>query len=198
MDNNGIVILEVHDLSGFFGELKEVRVEHVEKEKVDRETLDDLAHRLDTPADKMIERFIDDEEFGQQILKALSRFSTDLVSGFVSFLDKCLDETWIRSEPDGAFEGYNQNLNLILDILTTFPVKQFPPALFQTAVYALNRVGQMVGDKPHEIGKSWAATQTWRVRSQELTEDMIGEVTNVATQHGYWHLKRLIKMVDGS
>ena len=62
----------------------------------------------------MIEKFIDDEPFRVQVLKTLSTFPNDLVSGFISFINRCIDETWARSEPKGAFQGYADNLKMIL------------------------------------------------------------------------------------
>jgi len=109
-----------------------------------------------------------------------------------SFLNKCIDETWLRSVPDGAFQGYNQNLIIILDILTSFPISRFPPALFQTAAYGLQRVGYYVGN---EAGKSWAAKKTWDTRKGELTEEIVNELKSIADQHGYSYLQRLVSPI---
>ncbi|PKO24530.1 MAG: SIR2 family protein [Betaproteobacteria bacterium HGW-Betaproteobacteria-8] len=191
-DKNGIVIVEVEDISNFFEDFIEVRTEELDEKKKEQKALKDLADELDTPDGEMIEKFIDDEKFRSEMLKILSKFSIHLVSGFVSFLNKCIDETWVRSQPDGAFEGYNQNLILILDILTAFPISRFPPALFQTAAYGLQRVGYYVGD---EAGKSWAAKKTWDKRKSELSKEVVDELKSIADQHGYNYVKRLAKTI---
>lgn len=191
-DKNGIVILEVEDLSNFFEDFIEVRTEELNKKKKEQKALKNLADELDAPDGEMIEKFIDDEKFRSEMLKILSKFSIHLVSGFVSFLNKCIDETWARSRPDGAFEGYNQNLILILDILTAFSISRFPPALFQTAAYGLQRVGYYVGD---DAGKSWAARKTWDKRKNELSKEVVDELKSIADQHGYNHVKRLAKTI---
>jgi hypothetical protein len=126
------------------------------------------------------------------MLKVLSKFSIHLIAGFVSFLNKCIDETWKRSVPSGAFEGYNQNLTIILDILTAFPLQNFPPALFQTAAYGLERVAYYVGS---EWGKSWAAHKTWESRKGELTSEIVRELRSVAEQYNYWHLQQLLTSI---
>jgi hypothetical protein len=108
-------------------------------------------------------------------------------------LNKCIDETWIRSVPNGAFKGYDQNLTIILDILTSFSIGQFPPALFQTAAYGLQRVGYFVGN---EAGKSWAAKKTWDTRKGELTEETVNELKSIAGQHGYNYLERLVSPIN--
>ena len=192
-DKNGIVILEVEDLSNFFEDFIEVRTEELNEKKKEQKALKDLADELDAPDGEMIEKFIDDEKFRSEMLKILSKFSIYLVSGFVSFLNKCIDETWARSRPDGAFEGYNQNLILILDILTAFSISRFPPALFQTAAYGLQRVGYYVGD---DAGKSWSAKKTWDKRKNELSKEVVDELKSIADQHGYNYVKRLAKTIN--
>jgi hypothetical protein len=140
----------------------------------------------------MIEKFIDDEEFRAETLKMLSESSIHLVAGFVSFLDKCIDETYKRSAPSGAFHGYAQNLTIILDILTAFPIESFPPTLFQKAAYSLERVGYYVGEA---LGQSFAAKRTWDNRAKELNAEIINELRNIAEQYSYAYLKSLLAMM---
>ncbi len=189
-DKHGIIIIEACRLTEFFKEFVEIRMKLMEKEEEERRALDDLAKELDNPKQSMIERFIDDREFREKILKILSKFPIHLISGFISFLNKCIDETWIRSEPSGAFEGYNENLMIILDILTAFNWKQIPPALFETTAYALQRVGYYVGN---ERGQSWSAKKTWDRRKNELSQEIVRELRNIAERHGYNYLKRLVR-----
>jgi hypothetical protein len=161
----------------------------IEKEKKEQVSLASLADTLNSPDTRTIDSFIDDGSYRAIMLKVLSRFSIYLIAGFVSFLDKCIDETWKRSVPDGAFEGYNQNLTIILDILTAFPLERFPPALFQTAAYGFERVAYYVGPDP---GQSWAANGTWNSRKGELSKEIVRELRIVAEQYGYWRLQSLL------
>ena len=186
------MILEAVDLSDFFEEFSVVRADRLKQEAKQQERLKELANELDNPDASMIDRFIDDHKYRAKMLRMLSKFSVHLISGFVSFLNTCIDETWTRSEPSGAFEGYNQNLTLILDILTTFPVGKFPPALFQTAAYGLERVAYYIGDR---AGQSWAAKNTWDQRKNELTNEMIEGLKSFARQHRYPDLKNLLKSI---
>ncbi|MFO6418938.1 SIR2 family NAD-dependent protein deacylase [Hylemonella sp. W303a] len=192
-DKNGIIILETEEISEFFEEFIDVREVDLKEKDKERKDLEELAKKLDEPDGVMIEKFIDDEKFREEILTVLSKFNIHLISGFVSFLNKCIDETWTRSAPNGAFEGYNQNLKLILDILTSFPISRFPPALFQTAAYGLQRVGYYVGD---EGGKSWSAKRTWEKRKKELSKEVVAELRSIADQHGYNYVERLAKTID--
>jgi hypothetical protein len=192
-DRHGIVIIETSDLATFFDEFLAVRRDLLKVEQEEQSQLSQLAAELDDPGSKMIEQFIDDASLRAQMLKMLSKFSIHLISGFVTFLNKCIDETWVRSSSYGAFEGYNQNLRIILDILTAFPIHKFPPALFQTVAYALHRVSPFIGSSP---GQSWSAHDTWASRKGELTKETLAELRSLAIQHGYSNLELLLHDVD--
>lgn len=191
-DKNAVIIVETSSLVSFFQEFSKVRKEKVEEEKKQSESLRKLAKQLDDADESMIEKFIDDIAFRKDVLKVLSSFSNDLISGFVSFLNKCIDETWARSEPNGAFQGYADNLTLILDILTSFSIKQIPPALFETTAYALQRVGYYVGNA---YGKSFAAKAVWDKRSGEISQEMINELKSFAIQHQYSYISKLCQQI---
>jgi hypothetical protein len=189
-DKNSVIVLETNSLISFFEEFSEVRKEKLSEEKKQNRSLRKLAKQLDDPDESMIEKFIDNVAYRKEVLRVLSTFSNDLISGFVSFLNKCIDETWARSEPNGAFQGYADNLTLILDILTSFSTKQIPPALFETTAYALQRVGYYVGN---EYGKSFAAKIVWDRRSGDLSREMITELRSFASQHHYTYINMLCR-----
>jgi hypothetical protein len=191
-DQNGIVIVETENLSVFFDQFKAVREDQLTQEKATQRILEHLSAVLDDASSSTIDKFIDDQTYRANILKALSKFSLHLISGFVSFLNKCIDETWSRSAPTGKFEGYNQNLIILLDILTSFPVDQIPPVLLQTAAYGLERVGYFIGNQK---GQSYSANNTWEKRKSKLTREMVKELRNIAEQHGYSHLMRLVNSI---
>jgi hypothetical protein len=191
-DRNSIVVLEASSLQNFFEEYSEARLIEIAKDKEIQGNLAKLSEELDSPDESMIEKFIDDGTYRAQVLKKLSTFPNDLVSGFISFLNRCIDETWTRSEPSRNFKGYADNLSMILDILTTFSIKQMPPALFETAAYALQRVGRYVGDN---LGQSFEANRVWNQRKKELSADMVSELTAFSKQHGYAHLKDLCQTI---
>lgn len=192
-DRNGILIIETADLAQLLDELIECKSELLGKQREEQATLDGLAATLNSPTSSVIVEFIDNRPFRASMLKILSKFSIHLVAGFVSFLDKCIDETWERSRGNGAFEGYNENLGIILDILTTFSLERFPPALFQAAAYGLDRVAPYIGES---YGESWSAARTWRNRKGELSSEVLSELKSVAEQYNYWHLARLLDAAE--
>lgn len=107
-------------------------------------------------------------------------------------MDKCIAETWERSRPSGAFEAYNQNLNMILDTLMAFDFKSFLLALFQTAAESLQRVASLVGDIP---GQSYSAKQTWDERKGQLSTEIVSELSIVAELHRYGEVRNLLKSI---
>jgi len=148
-DKNGILIIETSELINFFEEYIDIRSEELEREEKERESIAKLADQLTHPKKIAIDEFIDNASARRKLIRTLSKFPVYLISGFISFLDKCIDETWQRSLPSGAFEAYNQNLTIILDILIGFDILKIPPALFQTAAYSLDRVAYYV--RPLEL-----------------------------------------------
>jgi len=191
-DRNSIVVIETNSLKDFFGEFTVIRNQSLINEEELKAALDTLSSELDNPDESMVEKFIDDNDYRAKVLKILSSFPNNLISGFVSFINSCIDVTWARSEPNGAFQGYADNLSVILDVLTSFSVKQMPPALFETTAYALQRVGYYIGS---EIGKSFAAQKVWDQRKGTLSEDMVSELMSFSRQHSYSYLYRLCREI---
>nr|WP_269846099.1 SIR2 family protein [Yersinia enterocolitica] len=189
-DEHGVIIIETGDLSEFAEEFNNIRIIEEQKKEKERKILITLEKLLANPDKDTIDLFIDDDSFRKKILDTLSEFSINLISGFISFLDKCIDETWERSRPNGAFEGYNKNLTIILDILLAFPLTKFPPALFQAVVQSLERVGPYIGKNS---GQSWDADRTWEKRKSQLSTEVVDELKNISAQHGYYFVTNLVK-----
>jgi hypothetical protein len=191
-DKNGIVIIETDELFKFFEEYDEARKYLVEKEKIAEAALNTLDDSFKESNDAMIQLFIDHEEYRKRLLKILSGSSIKLLSGFILFFNRCIDLTWKRSVPSGAFEAYNQNLIIILDILTAFSFDRFPPAVFHMAAHSLECVGPYIGDT---FGKSWAAQKTWDSRKSELSNEIVGELRNISAQYDYRYLQDLVQSI---
>ncbi|MDP0563303.1 MAG: hypothetical protein QS721_13645 [Candidatus Endonucleobacter sp. (ex Gigantidas childressi)] len=147
---------------------------------------------LEKSTDTVIDEFIDDEKFRLDILKTLAKFTSPVISSFISFLSAVFDALWKRAEPNGAFDAYNQNLIVQLDMLNTLELEHIPPALLETIAYNLNRVGDYVGTTP---GQSYEANETFDSRKSELSDKVVGELSNIAKQHNYQHLSSLIKRI---
>jgi hypothetical protein len=192
-DHNGILIYEVNDLDDFFEDFSEENQKYLDEIKKDKKSLSVIIKKLEEPSDALIDSYIDDEEFRLGMLRVLAKFTSPVVSGFISFLSAVFDNLWKRAEPNGAFGAYNENLIVQLDMLTTLELDQIPPALLETIAYNLNRVSDYVGNGS---GYSHAAYRTFNQRKGELSKEVIIELCNIAEQHNYSNLKGLIDSIN--
>lgn len=191
-DKNKIVIYEVGQLQDFFVDYsKSNSIYKAKKQEADK-ILSDIKKKLN-PDETLIDKFIDDQEYRKEILKMLANFPVAIISSFESFLNKVFDNTWERSLPNGAFEGYNENLIVQLDILTGLKLEQIPPSLLGTLAYQLDRIGYYVGRDYY--GQSFSANDTFNSRKNELSEEIISELSNIARQHNYFYLNKLIRRI---
>jgi hypothetical protein len=117
-------------------------------------------------------------------------FSVDLMADFESFLEACFKETKKRSAKSGAFHEYATDLRITLDILTAFPFKEFPPALFPLAATNLDRLANYIGTG---FGFSWEANDVWNARKGELQSEIVAELKTIARQYFHTALKGLLK-----
>jgi hypothetical protein len=170
----------------FFAEYLAEKAEYADRAEKYTSKLKELSDRLANPEDDLIAEFINDQGFRRELIQELADSPISLVAGFITIFEKALDETWERARPKNAFEAYAENLSVVLDILTGFEVEQIPPALFQAAAYALERVAWYVGK---DLGESYAAADLWDERKGELTADMVGELRAVAEQYSYVSLR---------
>jgi hypothetical protein len=163
----------------------------VEREPYQREKeeLEKFKEKLDDPSPEDIADFIDNEESRREMLSILAEYELNLISGFLNFFSRCIDETWKRAAPPRAFFAYNENLRILLDILTSFDVRKMPAALFQLVAYSLDRVLEFVGE---EAGKSWEAHRTWTARKSELSKEAIEELYAIAQQSEYAGLEMAV------
>ena len=192
-DQNGILIIETDELSSFFEEFEAIRNAEVQAENESEEAIAEIAEQLSDPDENLIDSFIDDSGFRYFLIELFANMPIYKASAFITFLDKCISATWLRTGPHGAFEGYNQLLIILLDILTKFEINNISPALLQATTYSLNQVSGYIGTTP---GQSWAAAKTWNARKGELNEQMRKELNNIAERHSFDDLKQLLHSIS--
>jgi len=173
LEGNGTLILEVKDLQSFFSELMPfVESKKAEDEKANAE-MQELNELLVSRPVKAVERFIDDQAVRNKILSLLIENHTQLINGFIPFFEKSVDQTFVRSKDDGAFEGYSQCLMLLLDILIAYGEKDLPPLLFQKIASAFDRQAKYVGSG---LGQSHASGRQWEKRKKDLPKRHVREL----------------------
>lgn len=191
-DNNGILVVELSDLKSFFESFLVSHERRMEKVEKSRSVIKKLIEEFSDPSSDLVDRFIDDSEFRENTLRKFGSFPAGLKSGFIVFLQRCIDVTWKRAEPRGAFEAYNENLTMILDVLVFLKMDGIPPALFETCAYEIERVAYFVDEK---FGKSKSANKTFESRKSELSEEMVAELWRFSEQHNYIDLRGLLERI---
>ena len=188
-DTGGILVLETKSLPAFFEEYIEVKKINDENRSKEKQRVAAISKALYNPDSNMINNFIDDQTFRKNLLSFFLTNSMPLLSNFVVFIAKCIDETWQRSAPRNAFEAYNDNLKIILDVLTAFPFEHFPPVLLQKMAVSLDNLGPYIGP---EDGQSWAAFDTWKSRKNEIPKEMNEELIRISKQYNFRNLLMLL------
>jgi hypothetical protein len=184
-DRNDVLVLETDQLKPFLAELAEYFQFARDLHQKELHDLQELADQLSDPDKDDVTRFIDDPAFRKDVLHDLQQYEIQLISGFLNFFQRCIDETWERAKPKGAFDAYDQNLTMLLDILEAFEIKRLPPALFQTIAHSLDRVAHYIG---YSMGASWQANSTWEKRKNDIPKDTVEELCAIAKQSGYSNL----------
>jgi len=187
---DGMVIVEVSEISEFCKEYVDAATEWKKARRQRRAKVQQVVDLLSASEPATIKRFIDDDPWRRKVLRTLAKFSVELVRDFESFLEVCFKETSQRQSKDGAFQAYATDLHITLDILTAFPYKSFPPALFPLAAMNLDRLASYIGTGR---GYSWAANDTWNARKGELPEETVAELRAIARQYNYSNLSFLLK-----
>jgi hypothetical protein len=185
----GVVILEVSELAEFFDEYLTIARDLKEVQDDSDKTLLKIGRIFRKADESSVKKFIENDVWRRQLLEVLSAFSLDLVEHFESFLQVCFGETRRRSGKTGAFGAYATDLEITLDLLTAFSLKEFPPALLPIAAENLNRLANYIGTGK---GDSWAANSIWAKRKSELKGDMASELTAIARQYGFGALRKLV------
>jgi hypothetical protein len=186
LDKNEVLILETDQLKTFLTELADFLEVERSKHKKNLSKLKKLADNLNDPDQDDVTRFIDNKAFRRDLLDGLRNYEIYLISGFLNFFQRCIDQTWKRAEPKGAFSAYDESLTMLLDILDAFEVKKLPPALFQTIAHSLDRVASYIGDA---MGSSWDASKTWEARKGKIPTETVNELRAICKQSGYYRLE---------
>ena len=187
---DGIVVVEASEISEFCKEYIAAAAESEKKRSVELQQLKHITGLFAASEPATVNRFIDEKSWRKNVLMVLANFTVDLVGEFETFLGACVKEIKHRSGKDGAFEQYAIHLDIALDLLTSFPYKLFPPALFPIAANNLERLSYYIGTKK---GDSWAARNTWNARKGELQEEVVTELRSIARQYSYSKLTDLLE-----
>lgn len=193
-DSNGNIIIEIREIEDFLKELTQYfEIKGAEsKEKIEK--INNLIGKLDVDRDIRVDKFINHRSERLELLSKLSEFEQYMIVPYIDFISACIDKTWENAIPDGAFEPYNQNLKILLDIVIEYEYDRMPPALFEFVAYSLDRVLNYVGEDPLKRyrGSSFSATKTWHSKKGEIPNLMLKELYSFS-KYKYIRLHSMLK-----
>lgn len=178
--SDGIVVMETASLEDFFDEYLEASKPFRAKRKAIIEQKKQASALFENAEPERIKRFIDDEDWRRRILAMSKDFGVDVLAELETFLNACLEECKLRSAKNNAFGAYAHDLRITLDLLDSFEVESFPPALLFLAAKNLNRVAPYIGDS---FGTSWEAMKVWTARKDQLSAAKLSELRSIARQY---------------
>jgi hypothetical protein len=187
---NGIVVVEVAELADLFDEYVESIPAWKRQQSRRKKKISEVRQLFSDAAANDISAFLEDPEWRKQILSSLPKYKIEFIKEFEGFLNRVVDHNKALSSRSGAFYEYAKGLDMILDVLGTFPCNEFPPALLSAVVRALDRLANYIGKG---LGNSFSASELWEKRKSELSADMIAELRAIAACHGHRALEVLIE-----
>lgn len=175
---SGNIVIEIKEIEEFLDELTKYFTEKQDEYNSQIEKVNSLIGELTENREEQVDRFIKNQKLRLGLLKLLSRFEQYMVTPYIDFMSACIDKTWSNAVPDGAFEPYDDNIRILLDIIINYEYKKMPPALFEFVSYSLDRVFMYVGDNPNSIplGNSFKATETWHRNKKKIPLEMVEQL----------------------
>jgi hypothetical protein len=196
-DKNGIIIIEIDEIQNFLQEL--VDFFSIQKENYDNklDQLYKIIGDLTQSDDELIESFISDQKKRLSLLQLLSEFELHMVSPYIDFISRCIDKTWRDSAEYGAFEAYDENLRILLDIITYYDYNKMPPALFEFVAHSLDRVFRYVSDTKTVLryGHGWDATKRWHSQKSKIPTKTVEELYYFSKNNHLLELHKKIKPI---
>jgi len=188
-NKDGIIIIEIESLEGFFEELNIDLNIVVKSSKKLAKDLKEINEAISNPSPSDIKNFINDPDYRKELFDVLIHYESYTISGFIEIFSKSLETSWEKSMGNKEFGAYNNILVILVDIIINIPFGKMPPILVEMLASNLNDVCGYVGDY---YGMSWKAMEHWKENSDDLPNDTMTEIYNVAKNQKYYKLMNFI------
>jgi hypothetical protein len=189
-NKDGIIIIEIEHLEAFFEELAfDLNIEARSSKKLAKD-LKEINEAISNPTPSDIESFISKSAYRKELFNILIQYESYTISGFIEIFSKSLEKSWKKSRGDREFGAYNNILDILVDMIINIPFEKMPPILVEMLASNLNEVCGYVGDY---MGMSWKAMDHWKENVDDLPEDTMTEIYNIAQNQKYF---RLISFLD--
>lgn len=202
VSKDNVIIYEIRNLDDFFAELCGFMNEYKEEYKNKAQIVETNMQYLNNTEDKNINNFINNvDNIRESILDFFKNLEPEFgyaYNSFFPFIRVAIAKLDESARPSGAFEPYNQKLCLILDILTSIPIKKIPTSFFGMLAHELNLVGSLVNPEgTHSIGDSFSATDSWQDYKNNIPNEVVEELWRFAnsSKFDYFWLRRLLESI---
>ena len=108
----------------------------------------------------------------------------------MNFLEQVGDVINQREAPNGAFHAYNEELKVLLDILTNLHLNKTPNEFVRFVFSKFAELSPYIGS---DLGQSYSAGQTWKEQYNNLSEDLLRELHTFSEITKSGHLKELLQ-----
>lgn len=187
---NGVIVVEIHSIADFFKEYIEFHKEKLVELESEQQSVS-LVNQMFWNADASeIERFIVDKGHRDQTIDVVKQHGRTVLSSFIYFFSQVMSEMSDRCMENGAFEQYEIRLNIILDIICNFKLRDIHPSLMAIVGEHLGTVARFIGT---DKGKSWEAHRTWKTRLGSIPDCMINELRSIAERNNEYSLKEILE-----
>lgn len=192
---NGILIIEFNKLSSVLQEICAIAKKRKEEYAVQLKKLKRYEAKYLNPSEELVKKFVENSSSRKTILRLLKESNHFFINGFLELLSKSNDLAWSRTKPNNAFEAYNDNLKLLMDIIENLEIKNAPPALIEMLTYNLYRLSDYIG--PNR-GQSYSAFTTWKKRLKKLPHGVVKEMMTICHSQSYHCLTDLLKLQENT
>lgn len=193
-NDKGVIIIETDELVNFFDELMRI---YNEKDVFDELQNQKVMEQIDFFQSANIDdfdQFIDDSVKRRGIIAFVASLNLEyqyIYPAYINFLEQVSDVIKQREAPHGAFEAYNEELKVLLDILKNISLDKTPNVFVR---YAFSRFAELAPFIGNDLGQSYSAAETWRKEIKNLSPELLDELKTFSeiTQRSS-HLKVLLQ-----
>ncbi len=182
-DENGNIIIEIANLRIFLQELVDYVLMRKEEYNSKMGELENIIGRLEEDDEKLVEKFMSEEEFRVDLLKLVSQFEYEMIYTYIEFFTRCISRVSQKCFYID-FDKCNDCLKILLDVLINYEYKKMSPKLFKVTADELNKALEDVyTSKQNVSGFSWKATKTWFNSLDKIPEEMKSQLKNYSEQN---------------
>lgn len=196
IDENRNIIIEYSDLEEFLNILCEEI--NIRKEEYNRkiEELDKIKEELNESRYEK-NKFINDYEYREEILKLASDFEHYMIESFIDTLTYSINIVWNKARENGGFHYYKTFLIIIMDVIENYDYNNMPPMIFKKIAEGLNKVFPYIHDNPNTnvTTYSWSATKYWHKNKENIPKNLAIDLYNYAKDNRLYQLKCKLKEI---